>query len=358
MSPTAPRCSLSIAAVTTTPDSVASTLADQMKRLGIDAHGQVWAIKLNLTYPEYLPGVVNSPIFVEGLCQWATASGLKLIFVEGDGGNGTYSAQDAFDGNSVTAVAKRYGMRTRSLSERPWHWRETKVGVKTVRLPYSPFFAARPYDKFVTAPLFKNHIFTTVTLGMKNLWGCIPNAYRMYYHHFLDHGIVALHKELSPDLAIYDGLVGLRGPGPMDGRPVSMNSVMVATDAVEGDVAATTCIMGLDIKHVRHLKLAIAEGLALDDIPASRWDRDPAPFKRTDFVMERTLLNYATIALGQFPSLQRAVYHSAASKAIYSVVDRLRPGSAQRRLVDAKRRHVYHDIPFTDPGRDSSTGRD
>jgi hypothetical protein len=137
-----------------------------------------------------------------------------------------------------------------------------------------------------------------------------------------------------------------------------MNTVMVATNAAEGDVAAATRIMGVDITRVRHLRLAIAEGLAQADVPASRWDHDPAPFMRTDFRMERTLLNYATIALGQFPSLQRLVYHSVASKAIYGVVDRLRPGSAQSRLVDAKRRHVYHDIPFNTPGKDSSTGSD
>ena len=142
----------------------------------LPARGERWAVKLNLTYPTYLPGVVNAPAFVEGLCQWARDSGVRLILIEGDGGNGSYSSQDAFDGNGVSQIAKRYGASCVSISETPWEYRETPVASKIIKLPYSPFFRHRDFDRFVTTPLFKNHIFTTVTLGMKNLWGCYPGC--------------------------------------------------------------------------------------------------------------------------------------------------------------------------------------
>jgi uncharacterized protein (DUF362 family) len=342
----AQRASVGIQAATDAP-GVAAAIDVQSKAVGLKIRsGEVWAVKLNLTYPEYLPGVVNSPIFTEGLCQWARDCGVRLILIEGDGGNGSYSAQDTFDANQVTAIARRYGMTLASISEKPWDWRETDVAGRTVRLPYSPFFTRRQYDRFVTAPLFKNHIFTIVSLGMKNLWGCIPDAYRMYYHHLLDHGIVALTKELRPDFAIFDGIVALRGRGPMDGQPVEMGAVMLANTVGAAEAAALQ-VMNVRLEEVRHLMLARDEGL-LPDAAGIVWTSDPAPFIRRDFIINRSWLNHATIALGHFPRLQRVIYHSPVSRAIYLVVDRLRPGSAQARLVAAKRRGAFKTIDLQD----------
>lgn len=333
-----------ILTVEQTPDSVATCIDSGLKAVGrMPRSGERWAVKLNLTYPTYLPGVVNAPAFVEGLCKWASDCNLGLILIEGDGGNGSYSVQDTFDGNGVTEIASKYGSRCVSISEKPWQWRETNVQGKTVRLPYSPFFERKEYDRFVTAPLFKNHIFTTVTLGMKNLWGCVPDAYRMYYHHVLDHGIVALCKELQPDFSIFDGLIAMRGRGPMEGHPLDMNAVMISSNVGTGEAAALD-IMGINTP-VRHLAIAEAEGLLpkRDEID---WLTDPSSFRRDDFMVEQTLLNRMTIQLSKFPRLQRVIYHSALSSAIYAVVNGIRGNSAQSRLLKDKWKGRYRSVPI------------
>lgn len=311
----------------------------------LPSRGDRWAVKLNLTYPSYLPGVVNASVFVEGLCMWARDRGVQLILIEGDGGNGAYSARDTFDGNGVSQIAKKYDASCVSISERPWEWRETEVAGKMVRLPYSPFFQRREFDRLITAPLFKNHIFTTVTLGMKNLWGCIPDAYRMYYHHQLDHGIVALSKELQPDFSIFDGVIAMRGRGPMEGKPLDMDAVMVSSTVGCGEVAALE-LMGISRDKVRHLQIAAKEGLLPDGSVA--WQTDPTPFKRTDFILERSLLNHLTIQLGKLPLLQRLIYHSFLSSAVYAIVNRLRGNSAQTKLLKAKWDGKYQHIPRGD----------
>jgi len=335
-----------IGSVERRPQSVAAAIEAGLTNVGrLPARGERWAVKLNLTYPTYLPGVVNAPAFVEGFCQWASDRGVRLILIEGDGGNGSYSAQDTFDGNGVSQIAKRYDVRCVSISETPWEWRETRVADKTIRLPYSPFFRRRDFDRFIIAPLFKNHIFTTVTLGMKNLWGCIPDAYRMYYHYQLDQGIVALCKELQPDFSIFDGLIAMRGRGPMEGQPLDMDAVMVSSNVGCGEFAALE-IMGIPIKNVRHLQIATDEGL-LSGRPVT-WLTDPTPFKRTDFILERTLLNHLAIQLCKIPVLQRVIYHSHLSSAIYAVVNRVRGESAQTKLLKAKWAGKYHHIPRND----------
>ncbi|MEI8246577.1 MAG: DUF362 domain-containing protein [Lentisphaerota bacterium] len=328
------------------PECVAAAIDAGLTAVGrLPASGERWVVKLNLTYPTYLPGVVNAPAFVEGLCQWASDRGVRLTLIEGDGGNGSYSAQDTFDGNGVSQIAEKYQANCVSISQIPWEWRETVVAGKTVKLPYSPFFRHRDFDRFVIAPLFKNHIFTTVTLGMKNLWGCIPDAYRMYYHHELDHGIVALCKELQPDFSLFDGLIAMRGRGPMEGHPLDMDAIMVSSNVGCGESAALE-IMGISIKKVRHLQIAAEEGL-LPACPVT-WVSDPTPFKRTDFILERTLLNHLTIHLGKIPALQRVIYHSALSAFIYAIVNRMRGESAQTRLLKAKWSGKYSSLPRKD----------
>ncbi len=306
--------------------------------------GERWAIKLNLTYPTYLPGVVNAPEFVEGLCRWAADRGVALTFLEGDGGNGAYSALDAFKGTGVSDLARAYGARCVSLSEEPWEWRETEVAGRVVRLSYSPFFRRREYDRFVTAPLFKNHIYTYATLGMKNLWGCIPDAYRILDHWTLDRGIVALCKELRPDFSIFDGLVAMRGRGPMEGQAVDLDLLLVSSDVGTGEAAALH-VMGIPLAKVRHLAIAAAEGL----VPAPgevRWMSDPAPFMRSDFVITRSFLNHLTVNLARSPRLQRLVYHSPLSAAIYAVVNRVRGDSALTRLFKDKKAGRYRSVPL------------
>ncbi len=330
-----------------TPESVAQAVEMGLGAIRRLPHrGERWAIKLNLTYPTYIAGVVNSPVFVEGLCQWARGHGVKLAFVEGYGGNAGYSAEEAFEGIGISDIAKRYGAVCVSLSEKPWEWRQTEVQGQRVKLPYSPFFQRREYDRFITAPLFKNHIFTIATLGMKNLYGCIPDPYRMYYHHILDRAIVALYKELRPDFSIFDGLIALRGRGPMDGKPVDLNVVMLSSNVGAGEIAALE-IMGIPLPKVRHLAIARSEGLVPDPHQIG-WLTDPTPFKRSDFIIKRSLLNHLSIMIANYPFLQQMIYHSPLSDAIYLVVNRLRGDTAQTKLVKAKQSGRYRSIAFRD----------
>jgi len=332
-----------VGSVARDPKGIAEAIDNGVNGVGwTPSRGARWVVKLNLTYPTYLPGVVNAPEFVEGLCLWASNQEVDLVLIEGDSGNGSYSAEDTFESNGVAQIAARYGARCVSISEEPWEWRRTLVHGVEVVLPYSAFFTRKEYDVLATAPLFKNHIFTTVTLGMKNLWGCIPDAYRMYYHHQLDRGIVALQKELAVDLSIFDGLVGMRGRGPMEGHAIDLDLIMVAGSVGAGEVAALD-IMGVDLGVVEHPKIAAREGL-LPKLHEIVWLGDKDRHHRSDFKVERTCLNQLTIQLGRFPKLQKVIYHSALSPTIYRIVNHIRGESAQTRLLRDKWAGQYRTI--------------
>jgi hypothetical protein len=115
---------------------------------------------------------------------------------------------------------------------------------------------------------------------------------------------------------------------------VDLDVVMVSADVGTGEAAALR-IMNIPLEKSRHLAIAAAEGF-VPDAAEVRWLVDPTPFVRSDFLLERTLLNHLSIHLARSPRLQRLVYHSPLSPAIYAVVNRIRGDSAQTRLYRDK----------------------
>jgi len=98
------------------------------------------------------------------------------------------------------------------------------------------------------------------------------------------------------------------------------------------------------LRKVRHLSIARDEGM-LPTADAIAWKSDPGPFRRSDFTLDRSFLNHISIWIGKSPSLQRLIYHSHLSPAIYAVVNPWRRGSAQARLSKAKHEGIYSRIP-------------
>jgi uncharacterized protein (DUF362 family) len=310
----------------TTPDSVEAQ-AEELDRaftaIGIrPSPGETWAVKVNLTYPQPDAGVVTSAATAEGLALWAVERGVRIVWVESDGGNNSHKASDVLPRCGFLDLAARYGGSIRSLTDDRWVLTPMTVARREFALELSDWMLARPFDRFVSMPVIKTHIFTTVTLGIKNLWGCIPNPLRMYNHHLLSWGIVGLAKTLAPDLVIYDGRTVMDGNGPINGRPIPARTLAIATASGTGDWEVTRA-MGIRPASVRHLRLARSEGLA----DRGRIIGQPPSTFPTQFRMERTLYNWGSMAAQLHPRLQKLVYHSPLSKHIYALVSPLRRGS-------------------------------
>jgi len=289
------------------------------------SRGETWAVKLNLTYPRPVAGIVTSALTAEGLAIWGRERGVRLTFVESDGGNNSHKASDALRDCGFVEIAKKYDGAVHSLTDDAWIPTEMSVGGKDFKLELSEWMLARPFDRLVDMPVIKTHIFTSVSLGIKNLWGCIPNPLRMYNHHLLDYGIVGLAKTLHPDLLILDGRTALDGNGPINGTPIPAKTLVVADSVGAGDWV-TTCAMGFEPARIRHLQLALAEGVVPDPREVTVVGEQPSTLPG-DFRMERTLYNWATIVANWSPRLQKLVYHSPISKYLYAAVTPFRKGT-------------------------------
>ncbi|MGL5080635.1 MAG: DUF362 domain-containing protein [Microcoleaceae cyanobacterium] len=81
-------------------------------------------------------------------------------------------------------------------------------------------------DVVINLPKVKSHAQLTLTLGVKNLFGCVPGKMKAWWH--LEAGkdvnrfgamLVETARMIQPDLTIMDGIIGHQGNGPSGGEP-------------------------------------------------------------------------------------------------------------------------------------------
>lgn len=81
-------------------------------------------------------------------------------------------------------------------------------------------------DVVINLPKVKSHVQLTMTMGVKNLFGCVPGKMKAWWH--MEAGkdvnrfgemLVETARAISPNLTIVDGIIGHEGNGPSGGEP-------------------------------------------------------------------------------------------------------------------------------------------
>jgi uncharacterized protein (DUF362 family) len=81
-------------------------------------------------------------------------------------------------------------------------------------------------DVVINLPKVKSHMQLTMTLGVKNLFGCVPGKMKAWWH--MEAGkdadrfgmmLVETARAINPDLTIVDAIIGHEGNGPSAGEP-------------------------------------------------------------------------------------------------------------------------------------------
>jgi uncharacterized protein (DUF362 family) len=112
----------------------------------------------------------------------------------------------------------------------------------------------------VSMPKMKTHHWVAATLGMKNLFGVVPGGVYGWPKNVLHwagipESIADLHSLFPRAFTIVDGITGMEGNGPVQGRPKQAGVIVAGSDPIAVD--ATCCrIMAIDPRQVRYLALA------------------------------------------------------------------------------------------------------
>lgn len=122
-------------------------------------------------------------------------------------------------------------------------------------------------DKIINLPVLKTHNQCRVSLGTKNLKGCLNRSSKTFCHgkdHDLDHTFPHLLEKLPVALTIIDGVyVMAKGPGHT-GNASRKNLLLASTDTLACDIVGAE-LMGYPAGEVEHLKyVAGCQGRSTD----------------------------------------------------------------------------------------------
>lgn len=126
-------------------------------------------------------------------------------------------------------------------------------------------------DKVINIPIAKHHNAARLTMGLKNVMGCLGGN-RGNIHSDLDQNIADLNTVMKFDLVVLDAYRILTGNGPQGGnlRDVKrMDTVIAGTDPVAVDSYGAT-LFGITGRDVPHVLNAYKAGLGEVDLAKVR----------------------------------------------------------------------------------------
>jgi uncharacterized protein (DUF362 family) len=215
-------------------------------------------IKVNfITDKTWDTGATTDPIVVEAIIKKLEALPVKVYVVESDAT--ITNADKAFEKTGMKEMCRRNGVEWLNL-------RHVKDKVK-LEIPNGEALQSIVVPRLVTesavisAAKLKTHLNTTVTLGMKNMFGLLPDKFKGKYHmKGISKVVVDINTVLKPAFTVIDGFVGMEGEGPIDGTPVQMNLIIAGTDVVATDATAAR-VMGFNPYEITHIRKAFEKGL-------------------------------------------------------------------------------------------------
>jgi uncharacterized protein (DUF362 family)/Pyruvate/2-oxoacid:ferredoxin oxidoreductase delta subunit len=127
-------------------------------------------------------------------------------------------------------------------------------------------------DVVINLPKLKTHSLTLLTLGIKNLFGCVPGPRKALWH--LKAGedrktfaqiLVDIYQIVQPSLTILDGIVGMEGNGPGSGDPRALGLILASQDALSLDQVVCD-LLGISRKSLMTNRVAFEQGMGNDKI--------------------------------------------------------------------------------------------
>jgi len=287
-------------------------------------------IKPNFTYPYYKEGITTNPEVLRCLLELLQDRVARVIVGESNGGNHSFTADQAFKGHGMPDICKETGAELVNLSTLPSRYIEDTIQGKRVKVQV-PDLLVDEVDCFVSVPVLKVHVMTTITLSMKNLWGCYPDTMRCLHHKYLSRKLTLLTKVIKPKIVLIDGTYALNGHGPMYGEAVKADLLIAANNPVVADAFGST-IMGIPASKVEHIMFAEKEGLGTTDLEAVQFNDDWKKYQ-LQFQVNKTLIDGLSTILFNSECMAKLVMDSPMKPIIYGVASKLRNKNEQN-VVD------------------------
>ena len=127
-------------------------------------------------------------------------------------------------------------------------------------------------DVIINLPKWKTHGQVLLTLGVKNLFGCIPGPRKALWHlkagqdqKLFARMLIDVSLTVRPALTVLDGIVGMDGNGPGSGRPFPLGLLLGARDPLHLDQIVCD-LLGIRRELLPTNRVAFESGIGMNEI--------------------------------------------------------------------------------------------
>jgi uncharacterized protein (DUF362 family)/ferredoxin len=247
-------------------ETVDAAIARHFEALGVEKDlrpGMKVTLKPNLlTARRPEQAVTTHPSVLLAVAKWLRDRGIEDITVA-----------DSPGGPYVTAALKTV-YSVSGLKALEGHFKlNFDTGFKEIRCPEGfqnrSFNIINPLaqaDYIINIAKLKTHSMTTLSAGIKNLFGAIPGLQKPEFHYKypelrdFSNMLLEIAATVKPDITVIDAVEAMEGNGPNGGDMRYMGLTLASRNVYAQDYVAAR-LMGLDPESIAMLKIALEKGL-------------------------------------------------------------------------------------------------
>ncbi len=202
------------------------------------------------------------PSLVLAVAKWLRERGIEDITVA-DSPGGPHIAANLKTVYSVSGLKAIEGTAKLNFD---LGWREIKCPAGYRNLSFNIINPIADADYIINIAKLKTHCMTTLSAGIKNMFGAVPGLQKPELHYKFPNQrdfsnmILEVAGTVMPNVTVIDAVEGMEGNGPTSGRTRHVGLTLASRDIYAQDYIAAKLI-GLEPEKVDMLSLAIEKGL-------------------------------------------------------------------------------------------------
>ena len=217
---------------------------------------------------EYDPyfAVTTNPAVVAAVADWLVGHGFKNILIA-DSPGGSVSGAPDFDYDMFYKRIHYDLLENEHVKlnrDKTYGEKKTAPGFQNQKFHF--LNAVLQADYIINIPKLKTHVKTTISFGIKNLFGCVPDMQKPLFHAKyprktdFNNMLVELAQTVSPHLTVIDAVDIMEGNGPSAGEKRKLGMLFAAKDVFSQDYFIAK-LLGINPAGVEMLCIAKEKGL-------------------------------------------------------------------------------------------------
>jgi len=228
-------------------------------------------LKINLMAPSPIEKAVTThPAVIKAVIKLVQEAGGVPVVADSPGVYSVAQKNRVMRKSGILELAESLGAEAVQFEcvENPFIEVEVENGQWLKRLSYARLVLEA--DVVINLPKLKTHGLTFFTGAVKNMFGVIAPNTRREAHQLADQdkfsgAVVDIFSARKPDFVIMDGVIGMEGSGPNNGRPKPLGLILASNDCVSLDAVGSR-IIGFNPEDVYTTRFANERGIGVGEL--------------------------------------------------------------------------------------------